>query len=656
MIDTALYFLYKVALSKPDNQFAKAIYNRFKEAGNKVDSESLNGLLNIPFDDKTVLAEGTPVTIERKKDYRFLWLFLKSFRKFPNLPENEYYGISFFHLEGKNQIPESTLLQGSNGAGKSSVFGAMEYLFTGRISEAEKMKLKTKDELERYMCFAGGKKEDIDIKVVTRPLVFKLNSKDSQQNDFCRLNLRPFFCSEYDVDLSIDKKVNDFVYEQMCFTLIRDIIEKIGEDINSATAQYESIEKRSDNVEALIDVLDKEVLKYKDLRDTVTSLAVKMRNVSNPKNELESLRKIFAENYVLKTDEELSQGTRSFTQENVEEEKEKIKKVMGRKAYFHSLNRLYSEVIDSFQAEQEQPNTLPLSSTNIQREKQIKLLENFNLTRSCIFQIVEDLLKLKPEQFSDTASWVEQYDAFLKDKEEKLQQAREGVEAIYRVKRIDANKAIFVEFYDALKSEVYGTLNFLTIGTRDLVNKVMRLFLTKGERMELKFDKNDGLFSMDISYQRDDGRSVLFTPEQYLNTFRYKLYCMTLKIAIAFAMKKFYQMNFPIVLDDIFYSSDFIHRSMVRDYFWHIFKIHKELFQEEYQNLQIIFFTHDDLLIEAAHRGICDATCGLSVNRQVMFDYRELDKPKKERMMDKGEDGQPKTVKIKVRKLAYTIA
>lgn len=655
MIDTALYFLYKVALSKPNNKFAKAIYNRFKEAGDKVDKKSLDGLLDIPFDDETVLVESEPVIIERKKDYRFYQLYLKAFRKFPILSENEYYGISFSTIKGGSRIPESTLIQGGNGTGKTSVFGAMEYLFTSRVSAAEKMRIKTKEELEDYICFAGGKKEDIEITVVTRPQIFKLNSKDSQQKDFCRLNLLPFFCSEYDVDKSIENNVNKFVYEQMGFTLIRDIIEKIGKDIESTTAQYESIEKRSENIEALIDILDKEVLIYNDLKTTVTSLAVKMRNVSNPKNELENLKKVLIESYVLPTDEEPPKETKLLTIENIEKEIQLIKKAMGSKSYSHTLNYLYSEVMVSLQAETEQPDNLPFPSMNPQREKLAKMVENFNFSRSCILQIVEDLLKLKPEQFSDTASWVEQYDAFLKDKEANLQQVREGVDAINKVKRIGANKEIFVEFYDALKSEVYGTLNFLTIGTRDLVNRIMKLFLMKGEEMELKFNKNDGIFSMDISYQLNDGKTVLFTPEQYLNTFRYKLYCMTLKIAIAFAMKKFYQMNFPIVLDDIFYSSDFTHRSMVRDYFWLLFKMHKELFPEEYQNLQIIFFTHDDLLIEAARGGICNATCGLSVNRQVMFDYRELDNPKKVRLTDKDENGQPKTVKIKMRELAYTI-
>lgn len=34
MIDTALYFLRRTALRIPQNQYAKAIYNSFRNAGN----------------------------------------------------------------------------------------------------------------------------------------------------------------------------------------------------------------------------------------------------------------------------------------------------------------------------------------------------------------------------------------------------------------------------------------------------------------------------------------------------------------------------------------------------------------------------------------------------------------------------------------------
>ena len=93
MKDTALYFLYRVAFRViPHNQFAKAIYNRFKNAGEVVDLESWE-LLEIPFDEKTVLEENDPIRIERHKDYRFLYLYLKAFRKFPALFPCKWYKV-----------------------------------------------------------------------------------------------------------------------------------------------------------------------------------------------------------------------------------------------------------------------------------------------------------------------------------------------------------------------------------------------------------------------------------------------------------------------------------------------------------------------------------------------------------------------------------
>ena len=96
---------------------------------------------------------------------------------------------------------------------------------------------------------------------------------------------------------------------------------------------------------------------------------------------------------------------------------------------------------------------------------------------------------------------------------------------------------------------------------------------------------------------------------------------MTLKFVIAFTIKKFYNLNFPIVIDDIFYSSDFSHRNMVRDYFRTLFIKHDELFSEEDQKLQVIFFSHDEVAIEAAYRGIRDVTP--NVDRLMLYDYQD---------------------------------
>ena len=153
----------------------------------------------------------------------------------------------------------------------------------------------------------------------------------------------------------------------------------------------------------------------------------------------------------------------------------------------------------------------------------------------------------------------------------------------------------------------------------------MKIFAMEDEEMSFTYNKDNGTFKMEIALLDTFGKTIeTFTPEEYLNTFRYKLYCMTLKVAIAFAMKRFYQMNFPIVIDDIFYSSDFTHRGMVRRYFRMLFEKHKELFPEPKNELQVIFLSHDEVIIEAASRGIRDATAIFS--RQMLFDYKEADK------------------------------
>ena len=206
------------------------------------------------------------------------------------------------------------------------------------------------------------------------------------------------------------------------------------------------------------------------------------------------------------------------------------------------------------------------------------------------------------------------------------------------------------EFLSAFKSEVYGALNKLTFGSRELVNEVMKMFTMDDEEMRMDFDVNSGEFKMNILFNREDEKKVPFSPEQYLNTFRFKLFCMTLKMAIAFAMKRFYKFNFPIVIDDVFYSSDFAHRSMVKDFFRLFFLKHNELFDNH--NLQVILLTHDDVVIEAAFRGICDVIGCSDINRRIMFDYRECDGSETVTLPLKGVNGKPEVVKMI--KLAYS--
>lgn len=647
MKDTALYFLYRVASRTiPHNQFSKAIYNRFKNAGDNVDVESWE-LLEIPFDDNTQLEEFDLARIERNNDYRFLYLYLKGFRKFPSRAGGEFYGIPFYSDNNGDNTPESTLLQGGNGTGKTSIFGAMEYLFTGKMSAAYKQGFQTQARLSDFIPFAGEKVDELDINVLTSTMPFGLRLNDIQQKDFLRLCLLPFFCSEYDVDKVVDEGIDTFVYEQMGYTLTRRIIKKMDGELKKLSKQYEALEEKDiEVIEARIGSLDKKVVMYENLKSTFVSLAAKMSNDKDYQRKLNELRNHLSKRFVLKSDKELVKEEKELTKDNLLAEKKVVKDVLSNPSS-QFIYQQYSKVIKALESTPEKTDIF-LSPQKAKKEKLTQILDDFNFTRECFLLSIDEIMD--NGALSDVAISVRQYDAFLQRHIDNLLKAEVSKQETIKVMGNMANKPVLDEFLSAFKSEVYGALNKLTFGSRELVNEVMKMFTMDDEEMRMDFDVNSGEFKMNILFNREDEKKVPFSPEQYLNTFRFKLFCMTLKMAIAFAMKRFYKFNFPIVIDDVFYSSDFAHRSMVKDFFRLFFLKHNELFDNH--NLQVILLTHDDVVIEAAFRGICDVIGCSDINRRIMFDYRECDGSETVTLPLKGVNGKPEVVKMI--KLAYS--
>lgn len=627
MKDIALYFLYRAASKIPQNQFAKAIYNSFKRTGENVNLSSLK-LLMIPFDNETTLDNNTPIEIEKNKDYRFLYLYLKSFRKFPE--SEAYYGISFCSQVKDNSIvPESTLLQGENGTGKTSIFGAMEYLFTNKISAAEKQGFRTKDSLDDYIPYAGSKKEDVDLNVATQSFVFSHNSKRAQQKEIPCGCLSPFFCSEYDVDkviasnfnkLVIDKVIASglsiFIYDQMGYLLIMRIIHQIDSELQEAEKQYIEREESLENIQARIVDLDREIGIL--LWPSILSLLFKMRNKPKTKEQVEELKGVLSKRFVIQTDAD-SANEKALALEELNVEKEAISNVFGRKKIPPQAKQPYMQMEKLLGPSQFDP--LLHLSVNKKDDMEIAL-DEFNNFRRCFRVVLDKLLGI--DALPDTGSMVEWYDSILREFKTERQDAEKKRLMWEEADFIISQKEVYVDFLNTLKTLVYGKIDTLTTASRELVNEVMALFVMDDERMQVDFDKNKGEFKMNIILSTD-GMPVSFSPEKYLNTFRYKLFCMTLKMSIAFAMKQFYKINFPIVIDDVFYSSDFVHRSMVENFFRLLFTKHRKLFAND--TLQVIFFSHDEMVIDSAYKGIKSVTS--QVNRQMLFDYREIEEQDK---------------------------
>lgn len=85
---------------------------------------------------------------------------------------------------------------------------------------------------------------------------------------------------------------------------------------------------------------------------------------------------------------------------------------------------------------------------------------------------------------------------------------------------------------------------------------------------------------------------------KYFNTFHYRLFSTMVGVSIAMASRINTKINLPLVLDDIFYASDFENRATVERFIKELF----DIFNNYTPNLelQLILFTHDQLIFESA--------------------------------------------------------
>lgn len=91
---------------------------------------------------------------------------------------------------------------------------------------------------------------------------------------------------------------------------------------------------------------------------------------------------------------------------------------------------------------------------------------------------------------------------------------------------------------------------------------------------------------------------ISLSPNKYFNTFRYRLFCMMVSISIAIASRLKTGINFPIVLDDVFYASDFSRRTTVESFLKNLLNLFSKYSKD--MPIQFILFTHDELIFDSA--------------------------------------------------------
>jgi hypothetical protein len=165
----------------------------------------------------------------------------------------------------------------------------------------------------------------------------------------------------------------------------------------------------------------------------------------------------------------------------------------------------------------------------------------------------------------------------------------------------------FQEFYhNKLNQEVDKAFAPIKL----IVEEILEWYFTKIDEREIQIeiskkpdliDEETGEVLSEIitAYVVPKGEHSTPLPvKKYLNTFHYRLFTSMVGISIAIASRINTGINLPLVLDDIFYASDFKNRNTIQKFIKSLFEVF-----ETYTPalpLQLIMFTHDELIFEGA--------------------------------------------------------
>jgi len=100
------------------------------------------------------------------------------------------------------------------------------------------------------------------------------------------------------------------------------------------------------------------------------------------------------------------------------------------------------------------------------------------------------------------------------------------------------------------------------------------------------------------------GEFEIHSPSKFFNTFRFRLFCTMVSISVVIAARKNAGINLPLVLDDIFYASDYNSKNTFRKFLLNVINIFRKFNSE--MPFQFILFTHDELVFDSALDAIAE--------------------------------------------------
>lgn len=535
-------------------------------------------------------------------DLRFKRVLMRGVRKFPASTSSvaqiaeqasaldRYYCVNF---GSKDRRPKSTVVLGQNGIGKSSVYTCLEKIALQQLYSARTRGYESQEEQDEYIRHIGTQAKDSTIILHSESgyYIDRLSDKTPLP-----LLYPAYFCMEYDIERMTKKIDGEYIAEQigeLDFLRLIKTLENLSDAYGKMNDSYVRNEEEWMVLGFLKNVNSQlKRMKYGERRKFMQTIQDLDLNVQ-------------AEEQVLR------QKADEIDSELLE---------IGGMLFPLQPNRYLPHLFVAMTNIEIDFADVTLS--NADAEKFSDMVSFVRRIVSMVYTDVKDALR---ENRRGKLSFNSNAEVNLRMRSDGLESENHSIWEKSPLCGIsEENYGRFLIVFDFLRTEYSKILKDLKETASDVVKEMMRDYFGR-DIEDIDVETQDGMELRILVRPRNlvsGKRMDLTDPRKFLNTFRFKVFCVALKASLAFTCSKMRGLNAPLVIDDVFDSSDFANRENIKDFIVHMYKAHHKVFGWK-QPLQLIFFTQDDLIGDSVHRGILESLGRDEVSYCRLYDYTE---------------------------------
>lgn len=593
------------------------------------------------------------VAIKPFQDLRFCYLTICNIKKYPGKINECLYGVSFV----KEKVPVHSVFLGSNGVGKTSLYAALEYLgmrkmntaivrgYNRLIGQVSDIHGETEVDQREFLLRSQMDIKDSSIGLYCNHQAFLLEGKQIIAKSTEKLVCDSFFCSAYDVEqLERCQDFTSFFVNQTGLSDYYNCLQSLYY-LHRYIMKFEN--KESMLIDGLLDTESQEAIARLQFGISLGAVGVDAQefaytvylddicNFDLSNQSLYKLIQLLNEASLKLRYEDDNLLTTSWFILPIKQKYEKIIQVIDsikrdlKKGSF-SLFREKSQFIKDFNSFR---SNLLKSIIGIQTS--VKNSVSAESKRLLCDSLILELFKLNEQKSIDDSERFKNNSLdsnvkaqFIEDLNSLIEYLEHHLIVLVRLKEKkikDSIENLLSDSFALDNDKVNIDISFKHFKDREPIIKEQNK--NEFEREYIKKDVHEFIkFDVKILSSRGElksGERIPVDPRSYLNTFRYKLFCVALKLAFLCISKEAYNINFPFVIDDVFDSSDFDSRLKLNDFMKDLIEMHNTLLPEDKYALQLIFFTQDDLIANQVYKGLISKVEKNNVKFSQIFDYHE---------------------------------